>query len=1083
MWSPMPWLWRTLLVVASTWAVAGALIAQTTDGFVGGLVRDSVTGDSVEGAAIVCENAATNTSVTGHSGSNGAFGLPLLPPGTYRIRVEEKDHQGVDIENLDLAVAGSIDLDLRMRPLSQVWERGQYRSVFLPGTRTLAVFYGPDVDTSYSSSFQPPDTSAGRLDTSISDVIPPQLIAELPLQGRDVYTALVIEPGVASDTSTARGIGVAVNGQRPASSNFLLDGAENNNFLLSGPLLTVAPESVAEFRFSTAGFSAEYGRTSGFVVNAVTRAGSSVWHGIGYLDSDRAGFNANDFQRNAGTLGRLPFDQNNFGVYAGGPAPLRRHSVFLATGLDFLRSEGSQDALSLRFPSASYVAQAAASDPGSFGVHLLERYAPPVAVPSSNGIYGTASMSPTTTLHRFLGLERMDVEPEGATSHFSLRLAGGWISRPDFFWSPYPGFSTPLDERTGGAAASLRSAPTANLTNEARLAWTLDNLALPRPHSEIPNLVADDNVQLPQAGILYAYRNRSQTVEFADNLTFVDGRHIFKFGGDLLWRAIGGYLAPEQDGALAFASLDAFLHDLPLTLELPIDRLAFRNNTYRLNGPNRDYRNHQFALFAEDSVRLTRRLSMNFGVRYDNFGAPVNVGAAKDDLVQFANASNMQDRIAGTTVVPGSGSEMLYRAGNNNWAGRFGFSYALDRSGETVLRGGYGLFYDRSFDNLWENLALNNVLLTPGFFLGAPISYAQPLIQTLAKITPGGGNFNQLTMYQPGIRTPYSHAFFLGIQRQIARGVVLETNYAASMGRDLITTDRINRFASLPQTSDNPAGQFNPGLPEIRYIGNQGDSNYDALTVKLSGSVRNATFRLAYTWSHAIDNQSEPLLGEYDDLSLTNASASGSRTGVAAFTQQFASSLDRGNSDFDQRQNLVGMGFWTLPGVLKGWRVSWLGAIRSGLPYTVYASLGSPLYNARANLIDPSAWRVDQPAGGGKRLLNPAAFAIPAAGTIGNTGRNAFPGPGFFSADASVARSFHFKRLPEADRLIFRVDVFNLLNHANLNDPVVALGPSGHNQNFGIAAYGRIPNTYGSPVLTPFQETARQVHLLLRFEF
>src|SRR5262249_24193595 len=137
--------------------------------------------------------------------------------------------------------------------------------------------------------------------------------------GRDVYTALVMQPGVASDTSTSRGIGVSANGQRSSSGNFLLDGAENINSLISGPLLLLAPEAGQEFRVSISNFSAEYGKTSGFVVNAVTRSGTGVWHGLGYWDWNGQGLNANDYQRNAQSLARLPFGQKNFGVQAGGP--------------------------------------------------------------------------------------------------------------------------------------------------------------------------------------------------------------------------------------------------------------------------------------------------------------------------------------------------------------------------------------------------------------------------------------------------------------------------------------------------------------------------------------------------------------------------------------------------------------------------------------------------------------------------------------------------------------------------------------------------------------------------------------------
>jgi hypothetical protein len=293
----------------------------------------------------------------------------------------------------------------------------------------------------------------------------------------------------------------------------------------------------------------------------------------------------------------------------------------------------------------------------------------------------------------------------------------------------------------------------------------------------------------------------------------------------------------------------------------------------------------------------------------------------------------------------------------------------------------------------------------------------------------------------------------------------------------LITTDRINRADSVT-LPDGTLTSLNPGLPEILYRGNQGDSNYDAMTVKLTGSRSSATFQFAYTWSHSIDNQSEPLNGEFDDLSATNVSAGAGSPNVSAFAQQFASSLDRGNSDFDQRHNLVGMGVWRLPWKLSAWRISGLGAIRSGLPYTAYSNQGAPLYNPRLDLISPTGWSEYQPVPGGVRLLNPADFENPPNGVLGNTGRNAFPGPGFYNVDASISRSFHPHGLPESHRITLRVDAYNILNHANLNDPVDALGP-----NFGVATYGRQTQAYGTPVLIPLQETSRQIHLMLRYQF
>lgn len=1084
---------KTIPLALVILAAAGSLAAQTTNGVVRGSVRDSITGDPLASAIFRCENIATNTVVTASSGPQGTFGLALLPPGRYRIRATAKNYQDAEIENLELPVAGFLEIDLLMRPLSDVWERGQYRSVFLNGSRKILIFYGPDVDTSYSGTFDPPTTSAGRLDTSLSDVVPPQLIGDLPLQGRDVYTALVMEPGVTSDSSTARGIGVSVNGQRPASSNFLLDGSENNNYLLSGPSVTLPPEAIQEFRISTGNFAAENGGTAGFIVNAVTRSGGSVWHGIGYEDFNSASLNANDFQNNAQSQNRLPFVQENFGGEAGGPLT---KIVAMSGSLDFLASKGDEAPQQMVFPSTAFVSRFASADPGSFGGQLLQKYPAPSGTTTADGMYQVATLTPTATLRRLLGLTRFDLLPAARKHRLTLRLVGDWLSRPDLYWSPYPGFSTALEDRSAGAMVNLQSTPLPNITNELRYAWNFDDFAFPRPHPEIPDLLVNStsvnlpsggsliaNIQLPQAGLLYGYQNRWSSNQISEAVSWMHGRQTLKIGGNLLQRRIGGYLGLGQDGRLSFNSLNDFLHDAPFEILLGIDRLAYAQGTIQSPAFNQQYSNLQLSFFAQDSVRMTQRLSVNFGVRYDAFGAPSNSGRNAVDLVRFGVGSDIEARIAGATVISGVPNQQLYASSFTNWAGRFGFSYALDQGAKTVLRGGFGTFYDRSFDNLWENLSLNNVLLLPGFIspsgfsnTGA-FSYSLPLSTSLANSTAGNSDVNRLTMYQPGIRTPYVNEVFLGVQRQLAQGLTLETNYAGAFGRELITTDRVNRTDSITAPNGSMTS-LNPNLPEILYRGNQGASDYDALTVKLTGSRASTTFQIAYTWSHSIDNQSEPLNGEFDNLSETNVSSSTGGTGISAFTQQFASGLDRGNSDFDQRHNLVAMGVWSLPGRLRGWKISGLGALRSGLPYTAYANLGSPLYNARANLIDPNNWSADQAVAGGKLILNPAAFQNPPDGIVGNTGRNAFPGPGFYSVDASVSRSFHPRHLPESSHIIVRADVFNFLNHANLNDPSTALGTG-----FGVALYGRQTQAYGTPILTPLQETSRQIHLMARFEF
>src|ERR1039457_6614150 len=200
------------------------------------------------------------------------------------------------------------------------------------------------------------------------------------------------------------------------------------------------------------------------------------------------------------------------------------------------------------------------------------------------------------------------------------------------------------------------------------------------------------------------------------------------------------------------------------------------------------------------------------------------------DIVQLGIGSNIQTRIAEATVVPGSVHQQLYTPDKNNLAVRFGLSYALNENAKTVVRGGFGTFYDRSFDNLWENLALNNVLLQPGFLFQPGVlstgqfNYSMPLRSELAGAVPGASNFDRLTMYQPGIRTPYVNSLFFGLQRQLGQGMTLETNYTGSFGRELITTDRVNRTDSVNEP-DGSMTSLNPALPEILYRGNQGDSD------------------------------------------------------------------------------------------------------------------------------------------------------------------------------------------------------------------------------------------------------------------
>src|SRR5207245_9647921 len=174
------------------------------------------------------------SSAVAASDASGNFFLPMLSPGFYRVRAVANGFQAREVQELELPVAARLELHFPLRPLSDVWEAGQYRSVFLPGSKTIVTFYGPDVDTSRSGSFEATQGRRGALESTVSQVIDPAQVRDLPLAGRDVYTMLVTQPGVTADTGTARGLGLSINGQRPSSSNFMLDGLENKNYLVHG---------------------------------------------------------------------------------------------------------------------------------------------------------------------------------------------------------------------------------------------------------------------------------------------------------------------------------------------------------------------------------------------------------------------------------------------------------------------------------------------------------------------------------------------------------------------------------------------------------------------------------------------------------------------------------------------------------------------------------------------------------------------------------------------------------------------------------------------------------------------------------
>ncbi len=1071
--------------IAVLWLGGLLLQAQTTQGLISGRVTDLATGRPLAHALVSYDNPAAGTRGERTADGDGYYVLPLLPPGAYRLRATAGSHQPREFQEVALAVAGFLEVNFELRPLADVMDEAQARGVYFPEDRALLDFYGPDVDSGRSLLLDALQAVEGRLESTVSTVISPGEIQDLPLAGRDLYTTLILLPAVTAETVATADAGLSVNGQRPTSSNFLLDGVENNNYLISGPLATVAPEAMQEYRISTSTFSAEYGGTGGVLANAVTRSGGNQWHGIGYFYVKNTALDANDFQRNCGcwlvgaltprNLPRPPLHQLQPGFQAGGP--LRKDRLYASTSFEYLRSRSYGDPVSILLPSTSFLALLANSpgDPNAVrALNLLRTY--PYPVPASSNLAASESFSLPSFLDRILLLERLDYTPAGGIHHVMARVAASLVERPQFIWSPYQGFDAPLDENTFSAMAGVTSSFSPRRVNEARLSWSSDDLSWAQPHPEIPSLSAG-GVVLPGSLSSYAYRNRSRAFELNDQFVWSPGRHLVKFGGGVLFRGITGYLTFGQDGEFVFQSILEFAAAQPLTFSVALDR-----GTPNVQSPSfdRQYAENQFHFFAQDTWRATSRFTINYGVRYENYGAPRNTGPDRDLLVQPAAGAT---GLAGATLVPESANQPVYSADNLGWAARLGASYALTRNGHTLLHGGYGIFYDRPYDNLWESLPNNSVSLQEFVISAQQFNYLTPATQVLPQLSgpPFDTGNPDLTWVDRNLRNGFVESSFLGLQQKLTGNLTLEVNGLETLGRNLISTDILNRDRVTVSS-----------WPEVYYRANQGSSDYSALTALVRYRTSHTQFQASYTWSHSIDNQSSPLAGDFFNLQFTGVTANVGHQPVAGFSIAGDSGFDRGNSDFDQRQNLVLMSTAEVPSpgnskaraLFRNWRISAIASFRTGFPYSIYYSPDltengvDQILNPRASLVSPSQEFANQAGTGGRLLLTPGAFSNP-SGLLGNLGRNDIFGPGLYNIDFSLGRVVPVRWLGEAGRVQLRADLFNVLNHANLGNPDSTFGSS----DFGVALYGRKPMQTGFPGLIPLTETPRQVQLMLRVEW
>ena len=1063
------------ILLALSMACAVHSPAQTTQGLITGRVTDLSNDAGIKDCKVAVTTRAFESRILRYTSETGDYAIAPLSPGSYGLRVECANYQSQESHNIRLEVAALVLINIRMRPLSEVWEDNYRKLMLLPDASVLTL-YGPDVDLSHTSLVQSLRGAPAALEATVSQTIDNGLLESVPLSGRDAYTLLVLQPGITSDSGTTRSLALSVNGQRASASKFLLDGIENDNSLVTGPLSPIPPEALAEFRISSNSFSAEYGRSSGYISNAVTRAGTPVFHGLAYA-----------YLRNEALVAKAP-------IIPGGDAsaplreiepglivsgPLRKKwNLTGSFSWESTRLYTRQPPRNFTLPTRSWIE---GLQPGTLASKWFRSLS--AAAPDAPGSILTTNIAAPLHIDRDIFVPRLDwTNPQG-TQRLTARYAGFLVDRPDFVYNPWPGFNTDLSESTHSLVASWIWTPGARLAQELRAGFSEDALSDLRPRAGVPLLSITSSaalplgVNLPSSNQSSSFSNRTRAFELDENFGYYSARHVLRAGGGLITHRISGVLTDQDTARFNFSNLGAFAADSPNLIQVALDR----NDpvTAALPSFNRRYSTTDWYAFVQDSYRPWQRLTLDLGLRYDWFGAPVNIGANPDDLLSLPETGDVATRTQGAVLNRPSGSRPLYAIRHNGLAVRSGLAYSLDRLGKTVIRAAAGVYTDRPFDNLWQTIRNNDYLPLLSPLTAAPRNYADivSVLQSLPSLQLRATS-NDLTTFSTRFSTPRVLNWMAGIQRSLGTRLLFEGDYLGSSSSSLVTTDRYNRQYSVPSTPTNAGGRFAPNLGDILFRANQGSSQYSAFTALVRYRSRRLTSALSYTFSSSWDNQSDPVAGDFFDLGL----GGGGLSPEATFIRAGDPSTSWGHSDFDRRHNFVALASWALPGWLEGFQLSFLGALRSGSPFTVFgtpAQVSDLLYNP-ADLVPGTSIRASRtPVPGGVLLLNSAAF-VAVSDHIGSSGRNRLYGPGLVSGDAAISRRFRIPALPERLSFVVRVDAYNVFNHANLGNPDPDLN---HGPAFGVSIRGvqTIPQAFR--ILAPLDDARRQLQLSLKVEF
>jgi hypothetical protein len=976
--------------------------AQTVTATLTGTVSDQ-NGALVFDVGITVSNAETGLrrQVTT---SDGFFSVPLLPPGKYTLTVRRQGFATLEVNNVALNVNDQLALRLRLQ-VGQISE-----SVMVDGAALIQT-ESPAVGT----------------------VINRQFVENLPLNGRSFHALIELTPG----TVLTKGQGqFSINGQRDNANYFSVDGVSANIGMLpfpnpgqsaggtlpafnalGGTSNLVSVDALQEFRIQTSTYAAEFGRTPGGQVEAVTRAGTNQFRGtlFDYFRNDA--LDANDWFANSRNLHKPPLRQNDFGGVLGGP--IRKDRTFFFFSYEGLRLRQPQVAI---MPVPSIEARQAA--PAQIQP-LLKAFPLPNGMALGDGVAEfSASYSDSSTLnatsiridHQFNGKISFFGRYNDAPSELAARGGEGLFNnRASIF---HTRFNT--QTLTLGATQTFGS----RISNDLRANYSrnkgaslggLDDFGGATPPADsalFPPFASRRDSAVEVIIIPFGFfvgknvDHAQRQFNLVDNLAFVTGPHQLKFGGD--YRGLSPIINPWKYTELAF------FHSVSQAFTGNTDFIATASNSDR-----RVPLFTNFSAYGQDTWKASPRLTVTFGLRWE-LNPPPSEKHGKDAYT----VNGLNDPATMTLAPRGT---PLWQTAYNSFAPRVGAAYLLsqEKGRETVLRGGFGIFYDLGSGPLGATYAQGAFGYGSGSFLpGAP--FPPDPAQVLPPPVTIGPRYGGLFVFDPRLKLPRVYQGNVAVEQSLGEDQTISATYVAALGRRLL---RGETFVSP-----------NPNFFSLFVVRNAATSDYHALQLQFKRRLSHGLAALAsYTWSHSLDGVSDDV-----NFNLFSVTKSDPKT-------------DRGPSDFDVRQSFSAAFTYDLPSpmlnrlasdVLRGWSLDAIFRARSATPVNVTATqvILTGVRGIRPDVIPGIPLYVDDPAVAGGRRINRAAFAVP-SGRQGNLGRNALRGFPMSQIDMAVRRQFNFG---ERLRVQVRADFFNILNHPNFADPEGDLGgQNSANPDFG----------------------------------